>query len=64
MVRLDRIYTKTGDKGTTALGDGSRLPKQHIRISAYGTVDELSSVLGLLVAEGPEVVGDPIRLIE
>ena len=47
MVRLNRIYTKTGDDGSTALGDGSRLPKQHTRIAAYGTVDELSSVLGL-----------------
>ena len=52
MVRLSRIYTKTGDDGTTALGDGSRLPKHHLRIQAYGTVDELSSVLGLLLTEG------------
>ena len=57
MVRLDRIYTKSGDSGTTGLGDGSRLPKHHVRISAYGTSDELSSVLGLLVAEGVE---DPL----
>jgi cob(I)alamin adenosyltransferase len=47
MVHLNRIYTKTGDDGTTALGDGSRLPKEHPRIAAYGTVDELSCVLGL-----------------
>ena len=52
MVRLTRIYTKTGDRGTTALGDGSRLPKQHLRIESYGTVDELSSVLGLALADG------------
>lgn len=52
MVRLNRIYTKTGDSGTTGLGDGSRLPKHHLRISSYGTVDELSSVLGLLRAHG------------
>ncbi len=44
MVHLGRIYTKTGDDGSTALGDGSRLPKHHARIAAYGTVDELSSV--------------------
>ena len=52
MVRLDRIYTKTGDQGATSLGDGTRLPKFDLRIEAYGTVDELSSVLGLLLADG------------
>jgi cob(I)alamin adenosyltransferase len=55
MVRLNRIYTKTGDDGTTGLGDGTRLPKHHRRIAAYGTVDELSSVLGLFVAHPPTV---------
>jgi cob(I)alamin adenosyltransferase len=54
MVRLNRIYTRTGDDGTTGLGDGSRLPKHHLRIAAYGTVDELSSVLGLALAEARE----------
>ena len=48
MVRLDRIYTKQGDGGTTALGDGARVPKTHPRVEAYGTTDELNSVLGLL----------------
>ena len=52
MVRLSKIYTKTGDDGTTALGDGSRLPKHHRRISCYGTVDELSSYLGMAISEG------------
>lgn len=47
MVRLDRIYTKTGDAGTTALGDGIRVPKTNLRVEAYGTVDELNSVIGL-----------------
>jgi cob(I)alamin adenosyltransferase len=47
MVRLTRIYTKTGDKGTTALGDGRRVPKDAPRIEAFGTVDELNAVLGL-----------------
>jgi len=58
MVRLNRIYTKTGDDGTTGLGDGTRLPKHHLRIAAYGTVDELSSVIGLITAHG---VGEPFR---
>ncbi len=43
-----KIYTKTGDKGTTALFGGTRVPKHHIRIESYGTVDELNSNLGLL----------------
>jgi cob(I)alamin adenosyltransferase len=51
MVRLDRIYTRGGDEGLTSLGDGTRVPKHHLRVAAYGTVDELSSVLGLLVAD-------------
>ncbi|TAJ20603.1 MAG: cob(I)yrinic acid a,c-diamide adenosyltransferase [Planctomycetota bacterium] len=60
MVRLDRIYTKTGDDGTTGLGDGTRLPKHHLRVEAYGTVDELSSCVGLAVAEGVPDSFDPL----
>ena len=48
MVTLNRIYTKTGDKGETALGDGTRLPKHALRISAYGTVDEANATIGLV----------------
>ena len=40
------VYTKTGDKGTTSLVGGSRVPKTHIRLEAYGTIDELNSHLG------------------
>lgn len=43
-----KIYTKTGDSGTTALFGGTRVPKHHIRIESYGTVDELNSFLGLI----------------
>ncbi|WP_308992676.1 cob(I)yrinic acid a,c-diamide adenosyltransferase [Mariniflexile litorale] len=43
-----KIYTKTGDKGTTALFGGTRVPKHHIRIESYGTVDELNSYMGLI----------------
>ena len=43
-----KIYTKTGDKGETSLIGGTRLPKQHLRIEAYGTVDELNSHIGLV----------------
>src|SRR5438128_8098216 len=48
--RLSRIYTRTGDDGTTGLGDGSRVPKDSVRVEAYGTVDELNSAVGALLA--------------
>lgn len=51
MVYLSRIYTRTGDQGDTALGDGTRVPKDHPRVAAYGSVDELNAVLGLLLAQ-------------
>ncbi|MGA9854535.1 MAG: cob(I)yrinic acid a,c-diamide adenosyltransferase [Gammaproteobacteria bacterium] len=49
--RLSKIYTRTGDEGTTGLGDGSRVPKDDARVEAYGTLDELNSVMGVLLAE-------------
>lgn len=49
-----KIYTKTGDKGTTSLVGGTRVPKTHIRLEAYGTVDELNSNLGLLITYLPD----------
>jgi cob(I)alamin adenosyltransferase len=48
--RLSKIYTKTGDDGTTGLGDGSRIPKDSARVEAYGTVDELNTGIGVLLA--------------
>lgn len=53
MVVLNKIYTRTGDKGTTALGTGKRVPKNHARIAAYGTVDEANSVIGVARLELP-----------
>jgi len=50
--RLSKIYTRTGDNGTTGLGDGSRTNKDSIRVEAMGDVDELNSVIGLILAEG------------
>lgn len=49
--RLTQISTRTGDDGSTGLGDGSRVPKDHLRIQAIGDVDELNSNLGVLLAE-------------
>lgn len=49
--RLSKIYTRTGDDGTTGLGDGSRVSKDCDRVRAYGAVDELNSVIGLLLCE-------------
>ena len=48
--RLSRIYTRTGDDGSTGLGDGTRVPKDSLRVEAYGTVDELNSAIGVLLA--------------
>ena len=53
MVTLSRLYTRTGDGGMTRLGDMSQVPKTSPRISAYGCVDELNSVIGLARASGP-----------
>ncbi len=47
MVKLNKIYTRTGDKGQTGLGDGTRVPKHDLRVAAYGTVDETNSAIGL-----------------
>jgi cob(I)alamin adenosyltransferase len=48
--RLSKIYTRTGDDGTTGLGDGTRVAKESLRVEAYGTVDELNSVIALMLA--------------
>jgi cob(I)alamin adenosyltransferase len=55
--RLSKIYTRTGDEGTTGLGDGARVDKDDLRVAAYGTVDELNSAIGLtLSAELPSAI--------
>lgn len=50
--RLSKIYTRTGDDGTTGLGDGERIAKDSLRVSAYGDVDELNSAIGIVLATG------------
>ncbi|MDT8911687.1 cob(I)yrinic acid a,c-diamide adenosyltransferase [Amycolatopsis sp. PS_44_ISF1] len=52
VVRINRVYTKVGDSGSTALGDGSRVPKTSPRLGAYAETDEANSVIGLAVAVG------------
>jgi cob(I)alamin adenosyltransferase len=65
MVRLNRIYTRTGDKGETGLVDGSRLPKHAPRMAAIGDVDELNSAIGVALAHGmPPVWRDMLARIQ
>ncbi len=65
MVYLSRIYTKSGDSGQTGLGDGTRVSKDHPRVTAYGEVDELNAVLGLLAAHCPDCPdADLLRTIQ
>ena len=53
-----KIYTRTGDDGTTSLFSGGRVPKHHLRVESYGTVDELNSVIGLARAQQPSAQTD------
>jgi cob(I)alamin adenosyltransferase len=63
--RLSKIVTKTGDAGTTGLGDGSRVPKDSPRIAAIGAVDELNSTVGVLLAEAlPPAVTDCLVAVQ
>jgi cob(I)alamin adenosyltransferase len=60
--RLSRIYTRTGDDGTTGLGDGQRVRKDHARVEAYGTVDEANSAIGMVLAV-PGIPADVARCL-
>ena len=63
--RLSKIYTRTGDAGTTGLGDGTRVAKDSARVAAYGTVDELNSVIGVVLAcEMPADVRDVLIAVQ
>lgn len=65
MVYLSRIYTKSGDTGETGLGDGTRVPKDHPRVAAYGSVDELNATLGLLLVQAPnQSEADLLRTVQ
>ena len=64
-VRLTRIYTRGGDSGETSLGDGSRVSKLDCRIGAFGTVDELNSALGVVLAgDMPDDVREPLARVQ
>ena len=65
MPRITKVYTRTGDDGTTGLGGGQRVPKDGLRVSAYGSVDELNSVLGVALATGvAEALAKPLKRIQ
>ena len=55
--RLSKIYTRTGDDGTTGLGDGTRVAKDSARVTAYGTVDELNAAIGLAATWDTALMG-------
>lgn len=65
-VRINRVYTKVGDSGTTALGDGSRVPKSSPRLGAYADVDEANSVIGVALALGelPEEIAEVLLAVQ
>jgi cob(I)alamin adenosyltransferase len=65
MPRITKVYTRTGDDGTTGLGGGQRVPKESARIAAYGTVDELNSSIGVVLSTGvDESLIEPLRSIQ
>lgn len=64
MVVLNKIYTRTGDKGETALSNGERVPKDSQRVEAYGTVDELNSTLGLARLHAEGTIAERIAVIQ
>ncbi len=65
MPRITKVYTRTGDDGTTGLGSGQRVPKDGLRVTAYGTVDELSSAIGVVIAaDVAERLAEPLVRIQ
>ncbi len=65
VVRINRVYTRAGDDGSTALASGARVPKESARVEAYGAVDELNSAIGVAVAAGlAPALAEPLAAIQ
>lgn len=64
MVKINRVYTRTGDDGRTVLGDGARLPKFHIRIAGTGSVDEANALIGWAACRTSEATRNLLRRIQ
>ena len=64
MVKLNKIYTKTGDKGDTSLGDGQRVLKDNLRVNAYGNVDELNASIGVITLYATEELKTKLKNIQ
>jgi len=68
MVKINKIYTRTGDDGTTGLGTGTRVPKDNLRVEAYGSVDEANATIGLAInacdTDGHQKLSDILRSIQ
>ena len=64
MVKLDKIYTRGGDKGLTSLGDGSRVEKSNTRIQAYGDIDEANSCIGVSMVFSSDQIRETLRSIQ
>ncbi|MDG1462721.1 MAG: cob(I)yrinic acid a,c-diamide adenosyltransferase [Gammaproteobacteria bacterium] len=63
--RLSKIYTRTGDDGSTGLGNGDRVRKDDLRVEAFGTIDELNSAIGVVIShEVPDDIGDTLTSIQ
>ena len=64
MVKLDKIYTRGGDKGKTSLGNGKRIDKTNIRIEAFGAIDETNALLGIAIIKLPTAFKEMILRIQ
>ena len=64
MVKLNKIYTRTGDKGSTQLGDGKRVDKNSLRVDAYGSVDEANATIGLSILRTNTKIKKILQIIQ
>ena len=64
MVRLDKIYTRGGDKGLTSLGDGERVSKHSLRVMSYGDIDEVNAVIGVSIIHCSSILKKNLSIIQ